>query len=106
MNRCLACYEPLSAEESTGWHRRCSRSFFGLDRPPSIALNTASLHSYAQSLVREGVTATGVQPKLSVGLSATKCSAKLTMIEYPAGYILKPQNPEYPHLPELESAAM
>ncbi|MFA5446880.1 MAG: HipA domain-containing protein [Sphaerochaeta sp.] len=106
MNRCLACYEPLSAEERDGWHRRCSRSFFSLDRPPSIALDRASLHSYAQSLVREGVTTTGVQPKLSVGLSTTKGSAKLTMIDYPAGYILKPQSPEYPHLPELESAAM
>ncbi|HZJ88796.1 MAG TPA: HipA domain-containing protein, partial [Sphaerochaeta sp.] len=60
----------------------------------------------AKAAISVGTTTTGVQPKLSVGIDSHTTTAKLTVVDYPARYIVKPQSPAYAHLLELESVAM
>jgi len=106
MNRCLKCYLPLEAGEAGEWHRSCSRSFFTADEPPLITLDDETIQTLAEESSRKGVTTAGVQQKLSLHLDSIQGSTKLTLVNHPSGYILKPQSPEYPHLPQLESVAM
>ena len=47
----------------------------------------------------------GVQKKLSLHLS-TDLNARLTIVDYPTGYILKPQTEEFDNMPEFENLAM
>lgn len=46
-----------------------------------------------------------MQKKLSLHLS-TDIDTRLTIVDYPTGYILKPQTEEYDNLPEFEDLAM
>ncbi|MCK9548495.1 MAG: HipA domain-containing protein [Sphaerochaeta sp.] len=102
MNRCLKCYLPLEAGDMGEWHRRCSRSFFSTDEPPLITLDDKTLQALAAESCREGWSIAGVQPKLSVAALVKEGVKRF----HPSGYIIKPQSPEYPHLPQLESVAM
>ena len=64
----------------------------------------------AETIVRQHMTVTGVQPKLSLSLvpgSATDGPTRLTIVGALGGeYILKPPTSRYPHLPEVEDATM
>lgn len=53
----------------------------------------------------EGFTVPGVQKKLSLHLT-NDTNARLTIVDYPTGFILKPQTEEYAHMPEYEDLAM
>lgn len=48
----------------------------------------------------------GVQRKMSLHLDREHRPYRLTLVGYPAGYILKPPSREYPELPESEHAVM
>lgn len=102
---CLYCGNPLS-ETDTGWHRRCSRSFFGTDEVPRIDVTNETLASLATISIQNGNAIAGVQRKLSVHLSDEGGEHRLTLVGYPAGYILKPQTRDYPQLPEIEQLTM
>ena len=52
-----------------------------------------------------GFTVPGVQKKVSLHLSHED-NPRLTLVNYPTGYILKPQTDEYTALPELEYLVM
>lgn len=104
---CLCCGKPVVATEAlSGWHSRCVRSFFGTGELPSLEVTSDSLAALAEDHIAIGRTVTGVQRKLSIHLSCESESPRLTMIGYPAGYILKPPSPDYPELPQLEHQAM
>ena len=47
----------------------------------------------------------GSSEKLSLHLS-TDLNARLTIVDYPTGYILKPQTEEFDNMPEFEDLAM
>ena len=104
--KCLCCGKELPASSVlTGWHAACIKRFFGTRELPEIHLNAGILQELASASVLKGYTVTGVQKKLSLHL--TEGSApRLTLVGYPAGYILKPQVPEYPHMPEAEQLIM
>jgi serine/threonine-protein kinase HipA len=51
------------------------------------------------------MTVAGVQKKMSLHLSKDP-EYRLTIVDYPSGYILKPQTKEYPNLPEYEDLVM
>ena len=53
----------------------------------------------------KGFTVPGVQKKLSLHLSRED-TPRLTLVNYPTGYILKPQTDEYAALPEMEYLVM
>lgn len=80
--------------------------FFGTTCHPVLELNDLILTEVAQKTVMEGYTVPRVQKRLSLHLFEEKEGMKLTIVDYPAGYILKPQTQEFSHLPELEQLGM
>ena len=72
---------------------------------PIIDISEEQLEELADATVNKGLTVPGVQKKLSLHLSAEK-DAGLTIVNYPTGYIIKPQAEEYDSLPEFEDLAM
>ena len=104
---CLHCGKPIGTDDGhRGWHRRCIRNFFGVRQFPEIDLTTRSLEELARRSVSTGVTVAGVQRKLSIHLSHVDGTDRMTLVGYPAGFILKPPSPDYPHLPEIEHLTM
>ena len=108
---CLYCGKPINdnssdEEKQSWWHAECVRSFFKTDKMPLIDVDKSELESLARITVEKGLTVPGVQKKLSLHLSKTDNIPRLTLVDYPAGYILKPQSAEYDALPESESFAM
>ena len=104
---CLCCGKPLPGEEETaGWHRRCVKRFFGTASLPLIDLSEDKLTLLAVQSTSLGYTVPGVQKKLSLHLNTDKNHPRLTLINYPAGYILKPQVEEFQALPEAEHLCM
>ena len=102
---CLCCGKPLEENASSAWHKRCIRKFFGTDELPEMQLADEALENYALQTVYKGMTVPGVQRKMSMHLSKEE-KPRLTLVNYPAGYILKPQTSDYPCLPEAEDLAM
>lgn len=102
---CLCCGKRIDTKSDKGWHTSCIRSFFGTDKMPDISLNNEELNRIVTGTVAKKLTVTGVQKKLSLHLSGTK-EKRLTLVDYPTGYILKPQTDMYRHLPEFEALTM
>lgn len=103
---CLCCGKPLRPdEEKSGWHHRCIKRFFGTDELPEIKINNEVLQELADAGIQKGYTIPGVQKKLSLHLSKYP-TARLTLVDYPNGYILKPQTEDYPSLLEAEQLVM
>ena len=84
---------------------KIDKSFFGTTSMPVIDLTKEKLQELAEQSVNNKLTVTGVQKKLSLNLERGRTN-RLTLINYPAGYILKPQTDEYKHMPEAEDVAM
>ncbi len=109
---CLCCSKEIrdnasDYEKNSGWHRSCIRKFFGTDKLPELSVSDSSLKQLAYESTGKGITVPGVQKKLSLHLSTEdKNKPRLTPVDYPAGYILKPQTEEYRCLPEAEYLAM
>ena len=107
---CLYCgkqiMENASAEEKVYcWHHKCIKKFFGTTHMPSIDISEEQIEKMANDTVNKGLAVPGVQKKLSLHLSKEKV-ARLTIVDYPTGYILKPQTEEYEALPEFEDLDM
>ena len=108
--RCLCCGTEIGIHASDeerlhSWHRRCTKKFFGTTKMPKLDLNKEKFEELANAAITQGLTVPGVQKKLSLHLS-TDIDVRLTIVDYPAGYILKPQTDEYEMLPEFEDFAM
>ncbi len=108
--RCLCCNmeitDPSAYETETCWHAKCVRRFFGTERLPEIDCTEEQLEKLADHAVSRGLTIPGVQKKLSLHLSKDKGISRLTIVDYPTGYILKPQSEDYTALPEAEFLVM
>ncbi len=100
--KCLYCSEPL---ESGLYHEKCSVKLFGRKAPPTLPYTLDDLHELARRNIINNISVTGVQPKLSLDLSDAR-SGKLTFVGLLGDYILKPQSPDYPFLPENEALTM
>ena len=108
--RCLCCGKEIkenasAIERQSGWHKRCIRKFFGTEYIPRIELTEEAIQALANKTVNKGLTVPGVQKKMSLHLTAGKDS-RLTLVNYPTGFILKPQTEEYGNLPEYEQMTM
>ena len=102
-NFCYCCGKPL---ENGKYHPSCIRKFFGTTVIPKIEINKEILEEQALQFVKKSQTVTGVQKKLSLHLDSSGKSPRLTLVGYPAGYILKPESSEYPFLPQSEFVVM
>lgn len=97
---CLACLRPTTTGD---YHERCLRTLFGTRRPPVVDLDQARFQSIALATIGRS-TVSGAQRKISVGLRTERQT--FTFVESGARYIVKPQSPDYPGLPENEHLTM
>ena len=103
---CLCCGKPIKDNnESTGWHTTCIKKFFTTTVIPEIEITDSVLEELAKESTNKGYTIPGVQKKLSLHLSK-EVYPRLTVVNYPTGYILKPQVKEFRALPEAEHIVM
>ena len=110
MKYCLCCGKLLKPsatelEQKNSWHASCIRDFFGTSKFPDIDVSAEVLNQLAIENTNKGYTVPGVQKKLSLHLSRED-NPRLTLVNYPTGYILKPQTEEYVALPEMEYLVM
>ena len=103
---CFCCGKPLKAENDNGWHKACIKRFFGIAHIPEIEIDEKTLEALAAQSTSKGLTVPGVQKKLSLHLSTDNHNPRLTLVNYPTGYILKPQVREFECLPEAEQLVM
>jgi serine/threonine-protein kinase HipA len=111
MNKCLYCYEPLSAEEKAGdYHPRCSEAFFGRSNPPQVPYTLDQMGELARQVVERSVAVPGVQPKLSMSVineAKANTGDRLTVVGAMGGnYIFKPPSGTYPEMPQNEHLTM
>lgn len=108
--KCLCCGKRIAnsasdVEKKWCWHKKCVRNFFQIEEMPVLDITKEQLEKLANETVNEGLTVPGVQKKLSLHLSSD-LNARLTIVDYPTGYILKPQTEEFANMPEFEDLAM
>ena len=108
MKQCLFCGKPCQDDSlHSQWHQQCSKKFFGTELPSLVSLSKHNLESIASKAIGEGITLTGVQKKLSLTLITERGQTpRLTIVDTPTGFILKPQSSEYAQLPEAEDLVM
>lgn len=106
MKRCLCCGKPLRIENDCEWHASCVKSFFGTAKLPDIDVSKELLHQLVIDSTNKGYTVPGVQKKMSLHLTQDGDTPRLTLVNYPTGYILKPQTEKYTALPEMEYLVM
>ena len=103
---CLCCGKPIKDNnESSGWHKTCIKKFFTTTVIPEIEITDSVLGELAKESTNKGYTIPGVQKKLSLHLSK-EVYPRLTVVNYPTEYILKPQVKEFRALPEAEHIVM
>lgn len=108
MNRCLYCYLPLNENEQD-FHAKCSKKMFGQATVPEMPFSEDNMEEMARKVIQSQTTLTGVQPKLSLHLSAVNQAnntQRFTIVGMWGGYILKPPTIHYPQLPEVEDLTM
>lgn len=112
-NKCLFCYREINSTElltpsgEKGFHERCSKKFFGKPVPPEVDFTEDQIPELAAQVIKSQKTVTGVQPKLSLGLSSEYSSPdRLTIVGVLGEFILKPQIETYASLPEIEDLTM
>lgn len=108
--KCLCCGKVITEtaskeEKENGWHNRCVKSFFNTRHLPLLDISDEQLEIIANAAVNQGLTVPGVQKKLSLHLSEYN-ETRLTIVDYPTGFILKPQTEDFAFLPEFEDLAM
>jgi serine/threonine-protein kinase HipA len=104
--KCLCCGKPIKGNDDEGWHKSCIKRFFGTNKLPKIEIAGKTLEMLATESTNKGYTIPGVQKKLSLHLFSEDKKPRLTLVNYPTGYILKPQVDEFEALPEAEQLVM
>ncbi len=103
MNKCLCCNKELEDNDIL-WHKSCIKKFFNTDTLPKIDLSNYK-YIYLNSENKNSIV-TGVQKKLSLNIEKLNGESRLTLVNYPSGYILKPKNSTYPFICENEYLTM
>ena len=96
----------MKTDNPTGWHKACIRRFFTTTSNPKLEINEATLEAIALESTSKGMTVPGVQKKISLHLDLDNHTRCPTLVNYPAGYILKPQVDDFGCLPEAEHLVM
>lgn len=108
MKRCLYCYALLENNEAD-FHSACCKKIFGQATPPAVNYLESQMEELALKVVRNHMAVTGVQPKISLGLSSGTGKnepKRFTIVGLWGGYILKPPTQQYKQLPEVEDLTM
>lgn len=112
-NKCLYCYKTINPADlntsagQNGYHPKCSKKFYGKTTPPLLDFTEDQILHLAEQVIKSQKTVTGVQPKLSLGLSnESNTPDRFTIVGLWGEYILKPQTELYSNLPEIEDLTM
>ena len=100
---CLCCGKKLEKGE-VDWHKKCIKKFFGIESLPIINVEEFS-NLFLDSPTNQSIVP-GVQKKISLHLKKEGKTSRLTIVDYPSGYILKPISNQYENLPENEWLTM
>jgi serine/threonine-protein kinase HipA len=111
MRKCLYCYMEIDAKHDGDYHPECIKKFYGTKHAPVLPYRLSEMEKLAKEAAEQSVTVPGVQPKLSLGWIKTELKnghqGRLTIMDALEGqYILKPQNAQYPQMPENEHLSM
>lgn len=111
MHKCLYCYQEMDAAQQGDYHPKCSKAFFGTEHAPILPYRLSEMEQLAKDAAFLSISVPGVQPKLSLGWIKTALEnghqGRLTILDALDGnYILKPQNIQYPQMPENEHLSM
>lgn len=111
MSKCLYCYKSLKGVHDQEYHAACNESFFGTKVAPVLPYKMDDMATLAKQVVERSVTIPGVQPKLSMGIIKDvlddTAKGRMTILDALDGlFILKPQNENYPFMPENEHLSM
>ena len=109
--KCLCCGREIAKnapakDQNTQWHSSCVRRFFGTGTLPDLDISEDTLTRIATENTNKGFTVPGVQKKMSLHLDSSGEKPRLTLVNYPTGYILKPQTELFASLPEAEYLVM
>jgi serine/threonine-protein kinase HipA len=93
------------------YHPKCSKAFFGSAYAPALPYRLSEMEQLARKAAENSIALPGVQPKLSLGWLKSAIEngheGRLTIMNALEGnYILKPQNAQYPQMPENEHLSM
>lgn len=107
MNKCLYCYKPL-ADGEVDYHKACARKIFESTTVPVLPYTRANIKELAREFVTASTTVTGVQAKLSLGISRGHAGEpqRFTIVGLWGRFILKPQTDRFANLPENEDLTM
>lgn len=111
MRKCLYCYKELDDIHEGDYHPKCSKAFYGTEYAPVLPYQLSEMEKLAKEAAALSITVPGVQPKLSLGWIKKELEnghqGRLTIMDALEGnYILKPQNAQYPQMPENEHLSM
>ena len=99
---CLVCLGPVPSGD---YHVACLRKLFGTDTPPVIDVTEATLQTVALATLGHTVLP-GVQPKISLGMVRDRRHTLRIAAGGTQRFILKPQNAEFPGMPQNEHLSM
>ncbi|MCY1153117.1 MAG: HipA domain-containing protein [Sphaerochaetaceae bacterium] len=103
MNKCLCCNKDLK-DDGLIWHQSCIKKFFGTNTIPTVDISKYKTAFSSRS--EKSPVVTGVQKKFPLHLEKNSNNPRLTLIDFPSGYILKINNREYPEMCENEYLTM
>lgn len=111
MRKCLYCYHELDDKQEGNYHPTCIKAFFGTTHAPALPYRLDDMDKLAKDSAVLSISVPGVQPKLSLGWMKNGLKngnlGRLTVLDALEGqYILKPQQIEYPQMPENEHLSM
>ena len=105
MNKCLYCYQEL--HKDTGFHKTCSKQFFGTEKPPILSYSLDEMAELANEVIVRSISVPGVQPKLSMSILKEQTESRLTVVGALGGnFIFKPPSKDYIDMPENEHLTM
>ncbi|MBR6057053.1 MAG: HipA domain-containing protein [Victivallales bacterium] len=83
------------------------KKLFHSSRIPALNYTQEELNILARNTILQRISVPGVQPKLSLHLEkGSSAHSRLTLVGLEGDYILKPQTPQWPFLPEAEHFCM
>ena len=105
--KCHCCGKPILGNE-TFFHKVCARKLFSSAEIPVLNYTQEELNALAKKTIMSRISVPGVQPKLSLHLEKgdKQTGSWMTLVGLEGDYILKPQSPSWPFLPEVEHFCM
>ena len=105
--KCHCCGKPILEGEAF-YHKVCARRVFSSAEIPALNYTQEELNALAKQTVLGRISVPGVQPKLSLHLERGEnhSRSRMTLVGLEGDYILKPQTPQWPFLPEAEHFCM